>query len=83
MGKKIIYFISKMILPFLLHRSCIMYILFIFFYPFWDFSILLNNSYWLLGFIEGEGTFGFKNFNPYFSVRLHSISKSVLDLIKH
>lgn len=27
------------------------------------------NSFWLLGFIEGEGTFGLKNLSPFFSNR--------------
>jgi len=29
-------------------------------------SRLPMNKYWLLGFIEGEGTFGLKNLVPYF-----------------
>ena len=29
------------------------------------------NPYWLLGFIEGEGTFGFKNLSPYFQIGKH------------
>ena len=30
------------------------------------------NPYWLLGFIEGEGTFGFKNLSPYFQIGQHT-----------
>jgi hypothetical protein len=45
--------------------------------------ILNINAYWLLGFIEAEATFGFQNLRPYFSVSQNSISKGVLDLIKH
>jgi len=36
------------------------------------------NPYWLLGFIEGEGTFGFKNFSPYFQIGQHIKSFKVL-----
>ena len=35
--------------------------------------VLCINTYWLLGFIEGEGTFGFQNLRPSFSVGQHSI----------
>ena len=27
---------------------------------------IVVDPYWLLGFIEAEGTFGFKNLSPYF-----------------
>jgi len=40
------------------------------------------NSYWILGFIEGEGTFGFKGLSPYFQVPQHSVSVGALDYIK-
>ena len=36
------------------------------------------NPYWLLGLIEGEGTFGFKNFSPYFQIGQHIKSFKVL-----
>lgn len=36
------------------------------------------NNYWLLGFMEAEGTFGFKNLTPYFQVAQHSKSLPVL-----
>jgi hypothetical protein len=36
------------------------------------------NPYWLLGFIEGEGTFGFKNLSPYFQIGQHTKSLKVL-----
>jgi hypothetical protein len=36
------------------------------------------NPYWLLGFIEGEGTFGFKNLSPYFQIGQHIKSLKVL-----
>ena len=26
------------------------------------------NPFWFKGFIEGEGTFGFKNLSPFFSI---------------
>lgn len=39
---------------------------------------LLVNPYWLLGFIEGEGTFGFKNLSPYFQIGQHIKSLKVL-----
>jgi len=37
---------------------------------------------WLIGFIEGEGTFGIKNLMPYFSIGQHARSAVVLDRIK-
>jgi hypothetical protein len=36
------------------------------------------NPYWLLGFIEGEGSFGFKNLSPYFQIGQHTKSLKVL-----
>jgi hypothetical protein len=37
-----------------------------------------KNPYWLLGFIEGEGSFGFKNLNPYFQISQHTKSLMLL-----
>jgi hypothetical protein len=44
----------------------------------------INNidNYWLLGFIEAEGTFGFKCLSPYFQVPQHSVSVGALEYIK-
>jgi hypothetical protein len=39
------------------------------------------NPYWLLGFIEGEGTFGLKNFSPFFQIGQHSKNLTVLQAI--
>lgn len=39
------------------------------------------NPFWLLGFIEAEGTFGFKNLVPYFQIGQHSRNEIVLDTI--
>lgn len=39
------------------------------------------NPFWLLGFIEAEGTFGFKNLSPYFQIGQHIRSSMVLDAI--
>lgn len=36
------------------------------------------NKFWLLGFIEGEGTFGYKNLVPYFQIAQHSRNVHVL-----
>ena len=36
------------------------------------------NPYWLLGFIEGEGSFGFKNLSPYFQIGQHTKNLKVL-----
>lgn len=33
---------------------------------------MIITPYWLLGFVEGEGTFGIKNMVPYFQVRQHN-----------
>lgn len=39
------------------------------------------NPFWLLGFIEGEGTFGLKNFSPFFQIGQHSKNLKVLQSI--
>jgi hypothetical protein len=39
------------------------------------------NPFWLLGFIEAEGTFGFKNLSPYFQIGQHIRSSMVIDAI--
>nr|YP_010470483.1 LAGLIDADG endonuclease [Inonotus hispidus]UVF37971.1 LAGLIDADG endonuclease [Inonotus hispidus] len=39
---------------------------------------IIINPFWLLGFIEGEGTFGFKNLSPYFQIVQHVRSSMVL-----
>ena len=47
----------------------------------YDYSLLPNtpiDPYWLLGFIEGEGTFGIKSMVPYFQVGQHIRSDIVL-----
>lgn len=36
------------------------------------------NPYWLLGFIEGEVSFGFKTLSPYFQIGQHTKSLKVL-----
>ena len=36
------------------------------------------NISWLIGFIEGEGTFGFKSLTPYFQIGQHVRNKHVL-----
>lgn len=41
----------------------------------YDYSLIPQtaiSSFWLLGFVEGEGTFGFKNLYPYFQIAQHS-----------
>lgn len=40
------------------------------------------NPYWLLGFVEGEGTFGIKNLVPYFQIAQHTKNKAILDGIR-
>jgi len=40
------------------------------------------NKYWLLGFIEGEGTFGLKNLVPYFQIGQHERSTYVMEDIR-
>ena len=42
---------------------------------------IVVNPFWLLGFIEGEGTFGFKNLSPFFQVGQNVISLYVLEAI--
>ena len=42
---------------------------------------LIVNPYWLLGFIEAEGTFGLKNLSPYFQLGQHIRSSMVLNSI--
>ena len=32
---------------------------------------ILINPFWFLGFIEAEGTFGFKILSPYFKIGQH------------
>lgn len=39
------------------------------------------NKYWLLGFVEGEGTFGIKNLTPYFQIGQHNRNVSILNSI--
>ena len=36
------------------------------------------NPYWLLVFIEEEGSFGFKNLSPYFQIGQHTKSLMVV-----
>lgn len=40
------------------------------------------NKYWLLGFTEGEGTFGIKNLVPYFQLGQHERSLHVMEDIR-
>lgn len=42
---------------------------------------IIINPFWLLGFIEGEGTFGFKNLSPYFQIGQHLKNSMVLKAI--
>lgn len=49
-----------------------------------DYSLIptiIVNPFWLLGFIEGEGTFGLKNFSPFFQIGQHSKNLMVLQSI--
>lgn len=39
------------------------------------------NPFWLLGFIEAEGTFGIKNLVPYFQIGQHTKNQMVLNAI--
>ena len=39
------------------------------------------DPFWLLGFIEAEGTFGFKNLSPFFQIGQHVRSLFVLEAI--
>jgi len=36
------------------------------------------NAYWLLGFIEGEGTFGIKSNVPYFQIAQHNRNRILM-----
>ncbi len=50
----------------------------------YDFSIIPSivvEPFWLLGFIEGEGTFGLKNLGPYFQLAQHSRNIAVMEAI--
>jgi hypothetical protein len=50
----------------------------------YDYSLIppiVIDPYWLLGFIEGEGTFGLKNLVPYFQLGQHSRNSMVLEAI--
>jgi len=42
---------------------------------------IIVNPFWLLGFIEAEGTFGFKNLSPYFQIGQHIRSSMVFEAI--
>ena len=42
---------------------------------------IIVNPFWLLGFIEAEGTFGFKNLSPYFQIGQHIRNSMVLKAI--
>jgi hypothetical protein len=35
------------------------------------------NIYWLLGFVEGDGTFGIKNLVPYFYFQVAQHNKNI------
>lgn len=39
------------------------------------------NMGWLLGFVEGEGTFGYKHLVPYFQIAQHKKNLFVLEAI--
>lgn len=39
------------------------------------------NINWLLGFVEGEGTFGFKHLVPYFQIAQHQKNLFILKAI--
>ena len=50
----------------------------------YNYSLIPNlqvNPYWLLGFIEGEGSFGLKNLSPYFQIGQHTKNLKVLQCI--
>lgn len=49
---------------------------------FYNDRILNLSAYWLLGFIEAEGTFGVKNLSMYFQICQHSVSVGLLKSIK-
>lgn len=40
------------------------------------------DPYYLLGFVEAEGTFGLKSLAPYFSVAQHSRNRALIDAIR-
>jgi len=40
------------------------------------------NMWWLLGFVEGEGTFGYKHLVPYFQIAQHEKNLFVLNAIE-
>ena len=40
------------------------------------------NAWWLLGFVEGEGTFGYKHLVPYFQVAQHKKNLFILNAIE-
>ena len=49
-----------------------------------NFELITNTSvnvFWLLGLIEGEGTFGFKNLVPYFQIGQNVPNTHVLNAI--
>lgn len=45
-------------------------------------NIFNITPYWLLGFVEAEGTFGIKNLTPYFQVAQSNKSKNLMEAIK-
>jgi len=44
-------------------------------------TIITIDPFWLLGFIEAEGTFGLKNFSPFFQIGQNIRSSMVMDAI--
>lgn len=40
---------------------------------------IIIKPYWLLGFVEGEGTFGYKYTVPYFQLAQHVKNRNILD----
>jgi hypothetical protein len=40
------------------------------------------NMWWLMGFVEGEGTFGYKHLVPYFQIAQHKKNLFVLKAIE-
>ena len=47
----------------------------------YNYSLISNIAFWLLGFIEGECTFGFKNLTPFLQVGQNVISLYVVEAI--
>jgi len=50
----------------------------------YNYSIIpkaIIEPYWLVGFIEGEGTFGIKTLTPFFQVAQHDRNKMILTAI--